>query len=232
MGAISLFGVAESLLRSPEHNCTVAGVLLPFSAVFSPSTIHPLQSGEPNCQPGSHPFHPGDTTLTRQTLEVLREHGLGFCTLSKGGQRSLGCIDLFRRETDAYAATLTSLNDAFSREWEPCGALPGDRIAALKAFHAQGIFTWVSLEPVLDVESSLAIVEATHGFVDLFKIGRINYSAFTRTIDWRSFTERMIELCSRLGVHHYVKKDLACYLSAGYPNPVRVQQHHGSRDSR
>jgi len=180
----------------------------------------------------SDPYHPGDTTLTRQTLEVLRDHGMGFCTLTKGGTKSLRDLSLFRVDSDAFAATLTSLDDAFSRKWESRAALPGDRIAALKAFHARGIFTWVSLEPVLDVEASLAIVEATHGFVDLFKIGRINYCSLTRSIDWQSYTERMIELCDRLGARHYVKRDLACYLPAGYPNPVRVPQHHGSGDSR
>ena len=178
------------------------------------------------------PYHPGDTSLTRQTLEVLRNHGLGFCTLTKGGTRALRDIDLFRSDRDAFAATLTSLDDAFSRKWERRAALPGDRIAALKTFHARGIFTWVSLEPVLDVEASLAIVEAAHGFVDFFKIGRINYSSLTRSIDWQSYTARMVELCTRLGVRHFVKKDLAGYLPAGYPNPVRIPQHHGSGDSR
>jgi DNA repair photolyase len=180
----------------------------------------------------SDPYHPGDTTLTRQTLEVLRDHGMGFCTLTKGGTKSLRDLSLFRADSDAFAATLTSLDDAFSKKWERRAALPGDRIAALKAYNAKGIFTWVSLEPVLDVDASLAIVEATHGFVDFFKIGRINYSSLTRSIDWRSYTERMIELCDRLGARHYVKRDLACYLPAGYPNPVRVPQHHGSGDSR
>jgi DNA repair photolyase len=51
---------------------------------------------------------------------------------------------------------------------------PDDRINALKAFHERGIFTWVSLEPTLDVEASLALVEATHSFVDLYKVGRAN----------------------------------------------------------
>jgi DNA repair photolyase len=172
------------------------------------------------------PYHPGDTTLTRQTIEVLREHGMSFCTLTKGGTRSLRDIDLFTSgNRNAFASTLTSLDDAFSQKVERFAALPGDRIAALKAFHDKGIFTWVSLEPVLDVEASLSIVKATHGFVDLFKIGRINYSALTKTIDWKSYTERMVELCARLGARHYIKQDLQCYLPAGYPNPVRVQQY-------
>ena len=30
------------------------------------------------------PYHPGDTRLTARTLKVLRDHGMGFCTLTKG----------------------------------------------------------------------------------------------------------------------------------------------------
>lgn len=173
------------------------------------------------------PYHPGDTSLTRETLQVLREHGLGFCTLTKGGTRALRDIDLFRPDRDAFASTLTSLDDAFSLKWERAAALPTDRLAALRAFHVAGIFTWVSLEPTLDTESSLAIVEATHGFVDLFKVGRANYCGqITKATDWRDYTLRMVELLQRVGARHYIKKDLQGYLPEGYPNPLRVPQHH------
>jgi DNA repair photolyase len=145
------------------------------------------------------PYHPGDTNLTRQTLEVLSGHGLAFFTLTKGGTRSLRDLDLFRPDRDAFASTLTSLDDAFSRKWEASAALPGDRITALQRFHKAGIFTWVSLEPTLDVESSMEIVRQTHSFVDLFKIGRVNYLPMTKTTDWRDYTLRIIELCQRLG---------------------------------
>lgn len=172
------------------------------------------------------PYHPGDTSLTRQTLEILAENGLGFCTLTKGGTLAYRDIDLFRDDRDAFACTLTSMDDAFSRKWEPRAALPEDRIKALDGFHRAGIFTWVSLEPTLDVESSLAIVEATHRFVDLYKIGRVNYLPITKTVDWKDYTLRMVDLCQRLGVKHYIKRDLQPYLPDGYPNPLRVQQHH------
>lgn len=175
------------------------------------------------------PYHPGDTETTRWTLEVLADNGLGFCTLTKGGSRALRDIDLFRPDRDAFAPTLTSLDDAFSLKWERKAALPGDRLAALRAFHDRGIFTWVSLEPTLDVESSLAVVEATHGYVDLYKVGRANYlKEITRTTDWRDYTLRMIDLLNRVGAKYYIKLDLQPYLPAGYPNPLRVPQHHGA----
>lgn len=174
------------------------------------------------------PYHPGDSSLTRRALQVLREHGLGFCTLTKGGTRALRDMDLFRPDRDAFASTLTSLDDAFSAKWERGAAAPKDRIRALRRFFEAGIFTWVSLEPTLDVDSSLRIVEETHEFVDLFKIGRVNYLPMTRTTDWKDYTLRMIHLCRRVGVNHYVKKDLQPFLPAGYWNPLRVPQHHGA----
>lgn len=172
------------------------------------------------------PYHPGDNTLTRDVLGVLIDNGLAFCTLTKGGSRALRDIDMFRPKRDAFASTLTSLDDAFSLKWERGAQLPADRIATLKRFHDAGIFTWVSLEPTLDTESSLAIIERTHEFVDLYKVGRANYLPMTYTTNWQEYTERIVELVNRLGVKHYIKKDLQPYLPFGYHNPRRIPQHH------
>lgn len=172
------------------------------------------------------PYHPGDNEMTRQVIAVLQQYGLGVCALTKGGSRALRDLHLFRSDRDAFASTLTSLDDEFSMKWERGAALPGDRIATLKAFHDAGVFTWVSLEPTLDTESSLSIIEHTHEFVDLFKIGRANYLPMTYTTDWEDYTHRVLELVSRLGVKHYIKRDLQKYLPAGYHNPLRVPQHN------
>ena len=174
----------------------------------------------------SDPYHPGDTSTTRAALEILIDHGLAMCTLTKGGTRGLRDIDLFRTDRDAFASTLTSLDDRFSEKWKSGAALPRDRIIALERFHERGIFTWVSLEPTIDVEASLAIVDATHRFVDLYKVGRVNYLPITKTTDWRDYTLRMIDKLHQLGKAHYIKKDLQPFLPAGYHNPLRVPQHH------
>jgi DNA repair photolyase len=171
-------------------------------------------------------YNPFDTSLTRRTIEILQAYGLGVCVLTKGGMRSAVDMDLFRPDRDAYACTLTSLDGGFSLKWERGAALPMARIATLEAFHNKGIFTWVSLEPTIDTEASLQIVRETHRFVDLYKIGRVNYLPMTKTTDWKDYTIRMVELCNALGVKHYIKKDLQQYLPEGYDNPVRVQQHH------
>jgi DNA repair photolyase len=174
------------------------------------------------------PYNPGDTDrrLTRQTIQVLKQHGLGFCTLTKGGKRALRDLDLFRPDRDAFASTLTALDPAVSLEWESGAALPQDRIDTLEQFHKAGVYTWVSLEPVYDTEATLAIIEATHRFVNLYKVGRINYHRLTKEIDWKEFACRVIELLNRFGARHYVKRDLQPFLPTGYENPRYIPQHN------
>lgn len=175
----------------------------------------------------SDPYHPGDTIHTKLTLECLAEHGLAFCTLTKGGLRALRDLPMFRPDRDAFAATLTTLDDRFSQKWESYAALPAERIEALAKFRERGIFTWVSLEPTLSVEESLEIVRATHEFVDLYKIGRANYCGeITKTTDWRGYTLRMLDLVTALDAKFYFKKDLQPYLPEGLHNPMRIPQHH------
>jgi DNA repair photolyase len=175
----------------------------------------------------SDPWHPGDCSPTRDVLGTLIENGLAFCTLTKSGAKGLRDADLFRPSRDAFAATMTSLDDGFSRKWEPSAALPAERMAGLRAFRERGIFTWMSLEPTINVEHSLAVVEATHPFVDLYKVGKANYlKKITTETDWRGYTLRIIDRLQALGKAHYVKRDLQAYLPPGYPNPLRVQQHH------
>lgn len=174
------------------------------------------------------PYAPNDREikLTRDVLIRLREGGLSFCTLTKGGTRAFRDLDLFRPNRDAFASSLTCLDPLISRKWEEGAADPQDRLDALSRFYHAGIFTWVSLEPVLDPETTLKIIETAAPFVDLFKVGQVNYSKLTKLINWRDFTHRAIELLNRLGKAHYIKADLQPYLPEGYPNPLRVEQHN------
>lgn len=172
------------------------------------------------------PFNPHDMSLTRPTIEIIKEHGLAFCTLTKGGPRAIPFFDLFRPERDAFASTLTSLDEKFSLKWERGATLPKERMDTLQYFRERGIFTWVSLEPVLDTEATLEILRQTHSYVDFFKIGRVNHIGLTKEINWETFTHRVVELCAQLNIRHYIKKDLQPYLPKDYPNPKYIEQHH------
>lgn len=174
----------------------------------------------------SDPYHPYNNALTREVIIELQNHGLGVCTLTKGGSRALIDLDLFRPGRDAFATTLTSLSDVDSKKWERNAALPGDRIDTIKRFHDAGIFTWVSLEPVLDPQITLDIIQNTYTFVDLYKIGKANYLPISKSIDWRKFTNQAVSMFNRLKVKHYFKLDLQQYLPPNYYNPGHIQQHH------
>lgn len=154
--------------------------------------------------------------LTRETIKILHSAGHVVHILTKGGSRALRDIDLLGPR-DAFATTLTLLDDAASYQWEPGAALPGDRIATIREFHRAGIPTWVSLEPVLDPAIALEIIQQTHEFVDLFKVGRWNYHADAKLIDWAKFSRDATALLESLGKRYYVKKDLACFLPEGHP---------------
>jgi DNA repair photolyase len=164
------------------------------------------------------PYHPGPNSATRNTIQILQNNGLRVTTLTKGGSRSLRDLDLFRPGLDHFASTLTSTNEAFSLKWERGAASPNDRMSALLKFHHAGIFTWVSLEPVLSIEETLNVIRVTSDFVDFYKVGKANYITLPSPIDWQYFTGRVTELLNKLGKAHYIKKDLQGYLPDGYKN--------------
>ena len=82
----------------------------------------------------------------------------------------------------------------------------------LKMLHANGIRTWVSLEPVLDPEQSLAIIDAVSPFVDFFKVGTTNHVELPKPIDWQDFAFDAVKKLMATGREFYVKADLQKHL--------------------
>ena len=162
--------------------------------------------------------------VTRRAIEILHAHGLHVQILTKGGSRALR-DRLLLGPDDAFATTLTCLDNEQSLKWEPGAALPANRIATIKRFHAAKIPTWVSLEPVLNASTALQIIRETHAFVDSFKIGTLNYHPHAKSIDWAMFARDVIDLLMSLGYHEcrdpdtfgvgdfYIKDDLWAHLT-------------------
>jgi len=151
--------------------------------------------------------------LTRSAIQILHRYGHHIHILTKGGRRAIRDLDLMT-PNDAFSTTLTCLDEATSRKWEPGAATPADRIETARQFHDAGIPTWVSLEPVLDPDVALEIIRRTHTYVDLFKVGKLNYHAHAKTINWAKFAKEAVELLDSLGCKYYVKKDLLKYLTS------------------
>lgn len=153
--------------------------------------------------------------FTRQVIEVLHEYGFSVCTLTKGGLRAMCDAELFT-PNDAFATTLTCLNINDSEQYEPGAASPESRIESLMNYHSIGIPTWVSLEPVLSPEDTLRLIEVTAGYVDLFKVGTLNYHPRAKEINWCEFGHKSVELLESLGKRYYIKEDLQKKMEADH----------------
>ena len=73
--------------------------------------------------------------------------------------------------------------------------------------HSRGIRTWISVEPVIDPRQAIGVIDACSGFVDHFKVGKINHwPGLEKKVDWVKFRGDAIDFLNRLGVDYYIKK--------------------------
>jgi DNA repair photolyase len=160
----------------------------------------------------SDPYQPleNEGRITRRALEILMAHNFTATILTKGGtwglERDRDLLSLNPR--NAWSVTLIHHANETSQRWEPGAALPQDRIDSLYLAKKLGLNTWVSFEPVIDPEAVYRLLEATYEFVDLYKVGKLNYHPLAKEIDWRRFRGELEERLTRLGKPYYLKKDL------------------------
>ncbi len=153
--------------------------------------------------------------LTRSMIELIHQYGHPVCILTKGGIRSLRDLDLLGKG-DQYATTLTFTDETLREKYEPHAAPTDERIAVLHEAHDQGIFTWVSCEPVIMPRQTLQLIRRTERFVDHYKVGKLNHNnpespAFIKEaegINWAMFGSEAIDLLQSLKKSYYIKDDL------------------------
>lgn len=133
-----------------------------------------------------------DTSVTREIIKLLKEHGNHVQILTKGdGRRDFDLLD----ENDWYGVTIDG----------SCIPKESFRILDLCEAQRQGIKTWVSFEPVIDADHVLEGIKACH-FVDKVKIGKLNYHH--SDINWAQFGWKAEALCQELGLDYYIKDSL------------------------
>lgn len=147
--------------------------------------------------------------LTQQALQIAKPHDIFAVILTKNGvlsRRDLPLLASFERRK--FGVTLTSDSPKVSLKWESGASLPSDRILALQDAWTLGIKTFVSFEPVIDPEAVYRLIDKTHEFVDFYKVGKLNYHPFQKTIDWPLFRETVIQKLEYYGKKYMIKKDL------------------------
>ena len=166
------------------------------------------------CDP--YPAVPGAGEITREAIKALHFYGFPFTVLTKAGALARRDFDLYR-EGDSFATTLTFLDEARSREWEPRAATPDVRLQNLYLAHQAGIATWVSLEPVIDPHQTIAIIHATYQWTDHYKVGKLNarteeLKEVERGIDWTIFAYDVRKALHQVKRGYYIKRDLSVFM--------------------
>jgi DNA repair photolyase len=99
------------------------------------------------------------------------------------------------------------LDERLREKWESGAASITERIETVQEAHRRGIFTWVSVEPVIDPAEALLVMRELRDIVDLWKIGKLNHDKERESaVDWRKFlydTEKIL-----IGKNFIIKKDL------------------------
>lgn len=154
------------------------------------------------------------TKLTRKVLLILLEHNIPVSILSKGGYNVLQDLDVIKKfgENIQVGGSLTFTNAKDSLNWEKNSSSPQERFGALKELHESGVKTWASMEPVIIPEQSLEIMELTKGYVDSYKIGKLNhFPKHEAKFNWTDFLNRTIAIMRKNNKPFYIKNDLAEY---------------------
>ncbi len=162
------------------------------------------------------PYQPAEDKfkITRRALSFLWSNNIAVTILTKGGLRAVECFDILAtNKHNAFSVTLTTDDPRESIEWEPGAALPADRIESLRLAHDNKIKTWVSFEPVINPAAVLRLIGETYTFVDLYKIGKLNYHPHAKTIDWQKFLLMVEDKLDLYKKNRYIKKDLEAYRS-------------------
>jgi len=164
----------------------------------------------------SDPYQPREfrEKLTRRVLEILvpTKHKIMILTKNPG-------VPLFR-DRDLLASnvwlgtTITSLHDISD---EPLAPPNSERIRNLLAAHIDGVYTWISMEPIIPkVTDPYKIVKSTYKFVDFYVLGKLNYAkrfGYAPSDDfyddwYRKVIPPVVDLLKELGKPFFIKKEL------------------------
>ncbi|MBQ8570180.1 MAG: hypothetical protein IJ444_01560 [Kiritimatiellae bacterium] len=160
----------------------------------------------------SDPYQPleGELHLTRQCLQIVKEYGLSSKILTKGKAEYIEPdLELIKAAGTELGITISFMDDDKRRIWEPEAAPIEERVIILKKAHQMGIYTWVSLEPVIDPKEALRVISELSQFVDYWKIGKLNHNKeVEKSVDWYGFRVKAEELLEKIGAKYYIKEDL------------------------
>ena len=183
-------------------------------------TSDPYQVFEPGCD------------VTRQALQIMVDRGLNFEVCTKGGLRAERDFDLLK-QGGRFGQSIAWWNTRKADECEPHADNLSSRFFAGQGARENGIYNWVSVEPVIDPSEVFSLffgAKAPGGcWVDEIRVGKINprtigqlppeWQERVRAVDWQAFTDEAYDLLLRAGKPFMFKESLHPYLNG---KPAKV----------
>lgn len=122
-------------------------------------------------------YQPAEQTLglTRSIVRRITAVNLPFTILTKSSLIQRDFDFLSENHNFRLGMSFTTIDGHEARQWEPGTAYPLDRIITLRKAKSLGMKTWVSLEPVMRVESTIQVIKQINTYVDHFWIGALNH---------------------------------------------------------
>lgn len=161
------------------------------------------------CDP--FPLHFGDDedrNTTCKCLAMIGLFGLRATVLTKAGiSQARHCFPVLKKYGFRLGVSLSWVDDKKRAYWEPNAAPVAERLELLNQAQAYGISTWLSIEPVVDADECIKVIETCGFAADIIKVGKCNHQpAIEASIDWSIFLRRA--LFALRGKKYIIKRDL------------------------
>jgi len=157
------------------------------------------------------PYNKHANGITAMILSMLYRFKVPVALLTKAPDNAISDKDLLKKfgPNLKFGSSLTFYSETKSSKFEPFAPVPSRRMAALDLLHRYGIRTWASLEPVIEPEETLKIINFTADFIDEYRIGKINHmKQFETGKDWDGFAMAAVDKLRDLGKNFYIKHSL------------------------
>jgi DNA repair photolyase len=149
-----------------------------------------------------------DRNLTVKCLGMLGLFKMRATVLTKAGYAQVRhAFPVLKQYGFRLGVSLSWVDDKKRAFWEPNAAPVAERLELLNRAQAFGISTWISVEPVIDVEEALQVIKVCGFAADVIKVGKINHhQVIESSTNWVDFLRRA-KLALR-GKRHIIKRDL------------------------
>jgi DNA repair photolyase len=116
-----------------------------------------------------------DLNITRSIIMLLIAYELPFTILTKSPYilRDIDLLGPYKKFRAGFS--FTTVNQADASAWEPGLPDVSSRISTLRQFANFGKPTWISLEPVMKIESTIEVIKELKALPDFYWIGALNH---------------------------------------------------------